>query len=149
MVSLTGKDTSIIDDRVLNDFGDGDVVNIEFPNNIVEGKVGKNGNVLYAYNSTGNQVTVTMRLLRSSPDDKFFNTKLIQYKQNPAGFILMEGEFIKKVGDGKGNITNDIYKLSGGIIQKMIGGKENVEGDTEQALSIYQLFFANTDRIES
>src|SRR4030042_2643319 len=149
MVSLTGKDTSIIDDRVLNDFGDGDVVNIEFLNNIVEGKVGKNGNVLYAYNSTGNQVTVTMRLLRSSPDDKFFNTKLIQYKQNPAGFILMEGEFIKKVGDGKGNITNDIYKLSGGIIQKMIGGKENVEGDTEQALSIYQLFFANTDRITS
>jgi hypothetical protein len=149
MVSLTGKDTSIIDDRVLNDFGDGDVVNIEFPNNLVEGKVGKNGNVLYAYNSTGNQVTVTMRLLRSSPDDKFFNTKVIQYKQNPAGFILMDGEFIKKVGDGKGNITNDIYKLSGGIIQKMVGGKENVEGDTEQSLSIYQLFFANTDRIES
>jgi hypothetical protein len=149
MVSLTGKDTSIIDDRVLNDFGDGDVVNIEFPNNLVEGKVGKNGNVLYAYNSTGNQVTVTMRLLRGSPDDKFFNTKMIQYKQNPAGFILMEGEFIKKVGDGKGNITDDIYKLSGGIIQKMVGGKENVEGDTEQSLSIYQFFFANTDRIES
>jgi hypothetical protein len=149
MVSLTGKDTSIIDDRVLNDFGDGDVVNIEFPNNIVEGKVGKNGNVLYAYNSTGNQVTVTMRLLRGSPDDKFFNTKLIQYKQNPAGFILMEGEFIKKVGDGKGNITNDIYRLAGGIIQKMVGGVENVEGNTDQALSIYQLFFANTDRIES
>lgn len=145
-VSLTGKDTSILDNRVLNDFGDGDVINIDFPNNLVEGKVGKNGNVLYAYNATGNQATVVIRVLRGSSDDKFLNSKLILYKQDPPSFVLMEGEFIKKVGDGKGNVTSDIYRINGGIVQKMVMGKENVEGDTEQALAIYTLLFSNADR---
>lgn len=145
-VSLTGKDTITIDDRNFNDFGDGDVINLEFPNNLVEGKVGKNGNVIYAYNSTGNLVTATVRVLRGSSDDKFLNSKLISYKQDPPSFVLMAGEFIKNVGDGQGNVTKDIYKLAGGIIQKYPGAKENVEGDTEQALSIYIILFANNDR---
>ena len=148
-VVLTGKDTSIIDDRVLKDLGDGDVVSIDFPNNLVEGKVGKNGNVQYAYNATGSQAVATIRVLRGSPDDKFFNSKLIQYKQDPASFVLMESEFIKNVGDGKGNVTKDIYKFNGGIIQKYPVVTENVEGNTDQAICIWTILFANTDRIES
>lgn len=148
-VSLTGNDSSIIDDRIFKDFGDGDVVNLEFPNNLVEGKVGKNGNVIFAFNATGNQVIATMRVLRGSPDDKFLNSKLILYKQDPPSFVLMKAEYVKNVGDGQGNVTKDIYKLNAGIVQKMVSAKDNVEGDTEVAISIYTIFFANTDRILS
>jgi len=145
-VSLTGKDTHLINGRVLADFGDGDIGNIDFPNNLVEGKVGKNGNVIYALNSTGKTCTYTIRVLLGSDDDKFFNSEMNRYLQDPASYTLMDGEFIKRVGDGQGNVNNVIYILDGGIIQKMPNVKENVEGDTEQTLSVWQIMFANTDR---
>ena len=146
-VSLTGKDTIIIDTRILNDLGTGDVANLEFPNNLVEAKPGKNGNTIYAYNASGKLANVTLRVLRGSSDDKYLASRMQEYINDPAAFVLIAGEVIKRVGDGAGNITNDIYTMKGGVIQKIPGGKENVEGDTEQALSIYVIVFANNDRV--
>lgn len=146
-VSLTGKDTIIIDSRILNDLGTGDVANLEFPNNLVEAKTGKNGNVIYAYNASGKVTNVTLRVIRGSADDKYLASRMQEYINDPPTFILIAGEFIKRVGDGAGNITADIYTMKGGVVQKIPGGKENVEGDTEQALSIYVIVFANTDRV--
>ena len=65
---------------------------------------------------------------------------------NFAGFILMTGEFIKKIGDGTGNITNDTYVMAGGIFTKQVEGKSSVEGDTEQSVSIYTLNYSNSPR---
>jgi hypothetical protein len=53
---------------------------------------------------------------------------------------------IKRIGDGTGNVTNDVYKVNGGVVQKIPVVKENVEGDTEQSVSIYLIMFANTER---
>jgi hypothetical protein len=145
-VALTGADTTLIGARIFSDFADGDVVLLDFPNNLVEAKKGKNGNVIYALNSTGKQVTVTIRLLMGSADDKYMNSQLNLYLLDPPSYVLMEGEFIKRVGDGKGNVTNVIYKLNGGIVQKMPSGKENIEGDTTSAVSIWQMIFSNSDR---
>jgi hypothetical protein len=146
-VSLTGNDSTVILDRIFNDFTDGDVVVLEFPNNLVEAKTGKNGNIIYAYNSTGKVVNVTIRILKGSADDKFLNNQLNIYIQNPPAYVLMEAEFTKRIGDGTGNVTNEIYKLSGGIIQKYPGAKENVEGDTESAVTIYNIVFGNNERL--
>ena len=151
-VSLTGKDTTILSklgaqDRIMKDFGDGDVVNIDIPNNLVELKAGKDNNAIIAYNAQGKVTTVTMRVLMGSADDKFLNSEITSYLNNRPGYVLLSGEFTKKVGDGKGNITNKTWKFSNGIIQKYPTGKENVDGDTEQALSIYQLIFAQLDNI--
>lgn len=147
-VSLTGKDSITLDGiRTLADFADGDVCNLEFPNNIVEAKVGKNGNAIYAFNSTGKTVNATLRILRGSADDKYLNSRLREYLNDQAAFVLIEGEFIKRAGDGQGNVSNDVYKLNGGVIQKIPGTKDNIEGDTEQSVSIYNIVFANTDRI--
>lgn len=146
-VSLTGKDTIIIDSRILNDLGTGDVASLEFPNNLCEAKTGKNGNVIYAYNASGKVANVTLRVIRGSADDKYLASRMQEYINDPAAFVLIAGEFIKRVGDGAGNITSDIYTMKGGVIQKIPGGKENVEGDTEQALSIYVILFANNDRV--
>lgn len=146
-VSLTGKDSIILDEnRILTDLADGDTAVLDFPNNVAEAKVGKNGNTIFAFNATGKTVTVTMRVIRASADDKYLNQRLAQYINDPAGFSLFVGEFIKRVGDGEGNVTNDVYLVDGGIIQKIPNVKENVEGDTEQSVAIYQFIFANTSR---
>jgi len=147
MISLTGDDISIINGRQLYDLADGDVVSLDAPNNLADGKRGKNGNSIIALNSTGKIVNVTIRVLKASPDDKFFNRQMNQYLNAKAAYVLMNGEFIKKSGDGAGNITSDIYTLGGGYVSKLPNSKENVEGDTEQGVTIYTLQFMNSDRI--
>lgn len=150
-VSLTGKDTVALGAtgaalRIFADFGDGDTVNLDFPNNLVESKTGKNGNTIYAFNATGQVVAMTIRVLRGSPDDKFLNAEMNLFLADPAAYPLLAGEFIKRIGDGTGAVVNDVYKVAGGVVQKIPTVKENVEGDTEQAITIYQILFANTER---
>ena len=145
-VSLTGKDITIINDRVFVDFPDGDVISLEFPNNIVEAKTGKNGNSIYAFNSSGKTVNAKIRVLLGSPDDKYLNSEANRYLNDPAAYTLMLGEFVKRVGDGAANGTNVTYKLDGGIIQKIPGSKDNANGDTEQSVAEYAVVFTNSDR---
>jgi hypothetical protein len=149
--SLTGADSAIFSQggeaqRVLKDFVDGDAFNVDFPNNLVEGKVGKNGNVIYAFNATGQTAEVTLRLILGSPDDKYMNAIASQYLLDPAAFVLIDGEFIKRSGDGQGNVNNVIYSLDGGIPRKLPNAKDNPEGDTEQSIAIWTMMFARTDR---
>ena len=145
-VSISGNDTSIIDKRVLNDLADGDAITISFEGEIASLKTGKNGNSIYSLNETGKQAIVKIRVLRGSEDDKILNNRLIQQQANFAGHILISGQFIKKIGDGKGNITSDTYIMSGGIFTKQVDAKSNVEGDTEQSVSIYTIKFSNAPR---
>jgi hypothetical protein len=153
-VSLTGKDvisigstlTSGASLRVLNDLADGDTATLDLPNDVSAVKIGKNGNSLYAYNSTGKSCDVQLRVILGSADDKFLNAEYNRYVNDPASYTLLSGEFLKKVGDGLGNANSIIYKLGGGIIKRLPTVKENVEGDTEQAVAIWPISFANTDR---
>lgn len=145
-VALSGKDTIKINDRILNDLVDGDCVILTFPNDISAVKTGKNGNSIYSFNYTGEQVEVSIRVLRGSSDDKFLNGLLSDFKNNPPYFTLMAGEFIKTIGDGTGSVISDIYIMSGGIFKKNTEGKENAEGDTEQSIAVYSMIFANAPR---
>ena len=144
--ALTGNDTTILDGRIFKDFAEGDVVTIEYPNNLTEGKVGKNGNVIFAFNSSGKSVNIKIRVLLGSSDDKYLNSRVQEYVNDSASFVFITGEFVKRVGDGKGNISNITYLVDGGVIQKIPGAKENVSGDTEQAVAEYMIFVANADR---
>ena len=148
-ISLTGNDTIIINNRVVNDLTDGDCAVLEFPNNIADLKTGKNGNVIYALNETGKQCDLKLRVLRGSADDKFLNGLMAVQNANFAGFVLLTGEFIKKIGDGLGSINNDTYIMSGGIFMKQVAAKNNVEGDTEQSVAIYEIKYANAPRVIS
>ena len=147
-VALTGKDTHLVGTRILTDLGDGDVGNLDFPNNLVEMKTGKNGNTIYAFNATGKVVDYTVRTILGSDDDKYFNAEMNRYLNDPPSYTLLDGEFIKRVGDGSGpgGVSNIIYRMSGGIPKKMPNTKENVEGDTEQAIAEWAVMYANTDR---
>lgn len=145
-VALTGNDTVTLNNQVLTDFADGNCVELTFPNDIAQVKTGKNGNSIFGLNEMGNQCEVKMRMIRGSSDDKFLNNLLSQQQNNFAGFPLMQGEFIKKVGDGQGNITSDTYILSGGVFTKIPEAKTNAEGEVEQSITIWTLKFALAPR---
>lgn len=146
-VALSGNDTVLINNRVLSDFADGDYAAMTFPNEIASVKTGKNGNSIYGLNTTGKQCDFVLRLIRGSGDDKFLNGLLANQQSNLPGFVLMNGEFVKQIGDGTGAIKNDTYIMSGGVFTKQVEAKGNVEGDTEQSVSVYHLKFSNAPRV--
>lgn len=145
-VAMSGNDTVVINNRSFADFADGNVVELTFPNEIAMVKTGKNGNSIYGLNETGKQCEMKIRLVRGSADDKFMNDLLAQQQANFAGFPLLIGQFIKKVGDGTGNVTSDTYITSGGVFTKQVEAKSNVEGDSEQSVSIYTMKWSNAPR---
>lgn len=145
-VSMTGSDTIALNTRVLVDLADGNCVELTYPNDIAAVKTGKNGNALYSLNESGKQCEVKIRVIRGTADDKYLNNLIVQQQANFAGTVLNSGQFIKKIGDGKGNITSDTYILSGGVMSKLVEGKTNVEGETEQSIAIYTLKFSNAPR---
>ena len=144
--SLTGRDTITINGRNLADFGDGNVAELTFPNDLVNLKTGKNGNTIYGFNYSGRQCELSLRILRGTADDIFLNSLLLTLKNSPPTFTLITGEFTKVVGDGQGNLKFDSYVLSGGTFKRETDVKENAEGDVEQAVSIYHLIFSNAPR---
>lgn len=145
--ALSGNDTVIINNRILADFADGDFATLEFPNEIASVKTGKNGNSIYSLNETGRQSDLTLRVIRGSDDDRFLNNLLSTQQANFAGFVLMIGQFVKKVGDGLGNIASDTYITSGGVFTKQVPAKGNAEGDSAQSVAEYKIKFSNNPRV--
>jgi len=146
-VALSGNDTISLNNYVFSDLADGNAVELTFPSDIAQVKTGKNGNSIYGLNETGRQCEMKIRLLRGSADDQFMQNLLNQQMANFAGTVLLQGQFVKKLGDGKGNITSDTYIVGGGVFTKQIEGKMNVEGDTEQSIAIYMMKFSNAPRV--
>lgn len=143
--ALTGNDTITINAIPLNDFADGDIGNLEIPNNLVEMVTGKNNNTIFSYNPAGNNATLTLRVLMSSADDKRLNG-LIPKETDFERTSLCTGSVIKRVGDGNGKVSVNMYSLAGGIIQKKPTIKANVSGDVQQAVVEYVIIFANATR---
>lgn len=145
-VALSGNDTLSLNNQVLVDFADGNCAELTFPNDIANVKTGKNGNSIYGLNESGKQAELKIKVLRASADDKFLNNLLQQQQNNFAGTVLLIGQFIKKIGDGLGNITSDTYVTSGGVFVKIPEAKTNVEGETDQSTVTYTIRFANSPR---
>ena len=143
--SLTGDDSIIINDIPLNDFADGDIGSLSLPNNIFDMQTGKNGNTIFALDESGNNATLTVRVLMSSNDDKRLNG-MIPKSNGFAQSVLATGSVVKQVGDGQGNVSYNTYLLAGGMIQKKPDVKSNVNGDAQQAVVEYIIVFAEANR---
>lgn len=143
---LSGSDTIVINGRVINDFADQNVGDLSFPNNVAVVKTGKNGNSLYALNTTGLQADLKLRIVRGSADDKFMLALYNSQQNNFAGFVLMQASIVKQLGDGLGNITYDTYACIGGIFVKAQPVISNPEGNTEQNITMYEIMFSNAPR---
>ena len=145
-VSLTGKDSIIIGKRVINDLADGDCVQLAPQNDIMNVKVSKNGNTIYALNNSGLVMHVTLRLLVGSSDDKFLNSLQLGMIADPSAFTLLTAQFTKRVGDGAGVISSVAYQCNGGVFKKLQESKQNSDGDTNQSVVVYELIFGNAPR---
>lgn len=144
--ALTGNDVVTINSIPLNDFANNDIGSIELPNNLVEMATGKNNNTIFAYNPAGNNATLTVRVLMSSADDKRLNG-MIPVEKDFERTVLCTGSVLKRVGNGNGGVSVNMYALSGGIVQKKPPIKTSTNGDTDQAVVEYTVIFAYANRI--
>lgn len=145
-VSLSGSDVIQINGRILNDLADQNPVDLTFPNDIAVVKAAKNGNTIYAFNNMGRLSECKLRVLLGSDDDKFLNSLLQTMINDFSGFILLTGQFSKRVGDGTGVISTDVYQLSGGVIKKNVEAKTASEGDTDQSVAEYTITFGYSSK---
>ena len=140
LTTLTGDDVFIINDKpLILDTANGDIVTIDFPNELVTLTTGKNNNTIYAKNESGSQVDITCRVMRGSSSDKDLNGLLSGQERDFVGFKLMNGAFVKRLGDGNGKVTYDTYNISGMAFTKKSGAKANTDGDSEQAVVVYTM----------
>lgn len=142
-VSLTGQDTAQIDGTILQTMADGNSFDVTFPNDLGTVKSGKNGNTIFAKNEMGRIAAVTLRVLVGGTDDKYLNSRLQQWINDPSTFSLLTGMFIKHIGDGAGNLQSKVYQCSQGIFKRQVEAKTSAEGDAEQSVAIYELVFGN------
>lgn len=145
-IAISGNDSLQIDGRIITDFADQDISKVSFPNDIGMMKVSKNQNAIYALNPTGAVVDMELRLIRSSGDDKYMNSRLQEWISNPAVFILLFSVFTKRIGTGDGTITSDVYQMNGGIFKKIPEAKSNAEGDVDQSVVIYNMMMILNSR---
>jgi hypothetical protein len=141
--SLTGADVIQIDSRILTDLADGDCVLLAFPSDLAAVKASKNGNMIYSFNEQGKIVDVTLRVLVGSADDKWLHSRLQEMINDFSKFILLTGLFVKRTGDGGGNMANVAYQCAGGIFKRQVDAKTNSEGNPEQSVAIYQITYGN------
>lgn len=144
--ALTGDDTFILNDVVLNDLTDGSVVNITYSNDRIGISTGKNDNTVFSDNRQGGNASAELRVLRGSATDKFLNGLSVQQERDMVAFPVMNGSFSKRVGDGLGNISYDTFTLLGGMFQTFTDVQENNNGDTEQGSAVYTITFAKVQR---
>jgi hypothetical protein len=144
--SLLGSDTIKIGERILADFCAGEIAKVSYASELATVKTGKNGNTIYVQNASGFQASLELKVIRGSADDKFLQSLVTLYRSTPTAFVLQNVELVKKIGDGAGTVSSDTYSLVGGIPTKQVEVVVNVEGDTDQALSVYTWVFATSDR---
>jgi len=144
--TLVGNDTINFGGRILSDLPKGDVLTITYSDDLISSAVGKNGNVIYSFNESGRQTEMELKLLKGSADDKYFQGLLARMMNDFPSFVLLDAECIKRLGDGKGNVTREIYTMSNGVFTKNPETKVNTEGDTEQAITVYHIKFSNSPR---
>lgn len=145
-ISLTGNDVVTLNGRVFHDFAQNDITKLDFAEDLVKVQASKNGNIVYALNSNGLMSRLTLRLLTGSSDDQYINSLLASQIQDLSTFILVVGSFVKRVGDGSGNVTNVIYNTLGGVVLKFPAAKTNTIGDVEQSVVEWVLDFGNNSR---
>lgn len=142
-VTLTGKDVIKIDGRLITALAAGDCGKVEFPEKIGQVKVSKDGGAVYTLVSSGLMAHLTLLVLRGSADDKYLRARLQEFKNDPSNFILVQGLISKRIGDGKGNITTDVYQCDDGIFDQQPGVLVNTEGAPEQGHVEYMITFRN------
>lgn len=145
-VSLTGADVVTINGRVFSNYANNDVGKLTFDGDLVKVQPSKSGNVIYSLDVAGLMSKLELRLLLGSSDDRYINALLASQIRDFASTVLAVGSFVKRVGDGQGNITNVIYNTLGGVVSKFPESTINSAGNTDQSVVIWMFHFGSNTR---
>jgi hypothetical protein len=144
---LSGSDTLQIQGRTITSVCSGDWAKLTFPNETTQMDIGKNGNTVYAYDFRGEQAQFELMLLRGTDDDAFLQSLFVPMRQDFASFLLLQGQYIKRLGDGAGNLRREIAKLQGGVFSKRIETMSNAQGEPKQAIALWTMKWARAIRV--
>ena len=145
--AVTGNDTLILNGKVIKEMADGSTVTITFDNDAIGMSTGKDDNTIISDNRQGSNATLELRLMRGGKQDAYFNGLSISQSRDLPSFPLITGSFSKRIGDGFGNVKFDNYVLLGGVFQKRAPQvNENLQGETDQGVSVYTIKFAKATR---
>ena len=144
--TITGSPVFQINQRPFSDFADGDCIVVDFPQDTGKMKTAKNGNVIASLDSQGFQMDLTARLLLGSGDDRFMNSILATWLNDPASYIPMTGYFVHRVGDTSGTVRSIVYQASVGIPKNIPKAKVSSDGDFEQSVAVWNLHFGFATR---
>ena len=79
-------------------------------------------------------------MLKGSDDDAFINGYYKTYELDSALFILGNGSFSKRLGDGSGNLVYDTrYLRAVHFTRPPYDITSNVNGATDQAVTVYTM----------
>jgi len=139
--------------RTITSFADGDYARVTFPNDIMNFTIGKNRNMLAAYNAMGTLAELELRLLRGSKEDKFLQDQFPTFASDELSFSFIFAKVIKNLGVSNEGATastiEEIYTLNNGIISKAPEIVSNVSGSTDQGVVVWQVRFAEFTRTVS
>ena len=134
-------------------FADGDYARVTFPNDIMNFTIGKNRNMLAAYNAMGTLAELELRLLRGSKEDKFLQDQFPTFASDELSFSFIFAKVIKNLGVSNEGATastiEETYTLNNGIISKAPEIISNVSGSTDQGVVVWQVRFAEFTRTVS
>jgi len=140
--SYTGGDVLILDNIQLNNFPNGKVADLTYDDTLVEQKIGKTGNSINVYKQVGNKAKFILRVMRGSVDDIRLNSRLLLMKQDLPSFVALTMSLSKRFGDGTGSFLTETHSLANGVFTKNPGVMTDVDGDTEQSITVYEMSFA-------
>lgn len=153
-VRVTGNDiiqigTSLGTAKTITAFADGDYARLSFPNDIMNFTIGKNRNMIAAYNAMGSLAELELRLLRGCEEDKFLNDLFPSFDSDALKFNFIYAKIEKKLtADKKGEVAeiSEKYTLQNGVISKAPEFISNVSGSTDQGVVVWQIRFAEFKR---
>lgn len=145
--NVVSEGTLTLYGRIINDFADGKIASLIFPNDFANVVTGKNGNGIISKNANGGNSVLTLRLMKGSSDDNFLQAKIASAQADFIRQELATGEFVVGIGDGSGEVKRDVYTLLGGTFSKIApDAEEDVSGTTDQAVAVYTIKFIKTLR---
>lgn len=140
VLSLCGKDGIVFDNQAISGLADGDAAVLTMGGDITARAVGFNKNMVIAPDLNGYVATLELRVLKGCDDDKRLYNKFKTYEQDPPAYVLSTASLSKRLGDGSGNITNDVYNLTAlHFTQAPTTATINVNGSTDQVVTVYTL----------
>jgi hypothetical protein len=122
--------------RVFSDFANGKYLTLEFANPRSTREMGRGGSII-TKNSNASQATLTVRLIKGSPDDVFLLGTASDYDRSPETFVLMAGSASLRFGDGSGEVTTENYSLSEGSFTNQPGFSTDSASDAEDGIAVW------------